>query len=509
MTWQVVQADGVSTPGLMSAFLARHAAAQELLGPLPRSATDLVPVLEALRTRWPDQAPRVFTGHQPQWLLGPLFVYLKIASTLLCAKSIEQAVGASVLPTVWSHTDDSDTSEVDNVTAVNVNWDVQRYSLRATPSRRPLYVQTPPESSVAVFGAILEGLPATPCKQETADAFSAAVGNGSQSFAELFEFAIRAAFPQSSIDIVEPRRHRDSCANVVKHFIIHKDECETAWQGVDEKLSTNGWPSPFDVWNAPVFFLLNDENQRIPIHTHEGSWTADRQPVSVGALLDRVEHHPDRVIPGALLRVIVQSWVFPTAVYVGGPNELAYHAYALALFRIFDLVRPILVPRASITLIDPSLHGILRRLEIDDVLSTDYDQLRNHLPEAHDPVVNRHLDQLESATREHLAALRDHLNNIDKSFAASLTSPEANINKTLDKIRKKAERMLSNRSGTGHRQVKKLAAFLRPRGALQDRQLCAFQFLVRHGLSMMNELEPVIDVWDYRHKVILAGQGVN
>src|SRR5207244_3775 len=49
-----------------------------------------------------------------------------------------------------------------------------------------------------------------------------------------------------------------------------------------------------------------------------------------------------------------QDLMLPTAAYVGGPAEVAYHAQIVPSYAHFGIPRPALMPRPSLTLVEPS-----------------------------------------------------------------------------------------------------------------------------------------------------------
>ena len=58
--------------------------------------------------------------------------------------------------------------------------------------------------------------------------------------------------------------------------------------------------------------------------------------LTTAELLARIDKAPESVSPNALLRPVVQDSILPTAVYVGGPAELAYLAQSKV---IYDRIR--------------------------------------------------------------------------------------------------------------------------------------------------------------------------
>ena len=96
--------------------------------------------------------------------------------------------------------------------------------------------------------------------------------------------------------------------------------------------------------------------------------TRERWPIDDA--LRRLEADPSAWSPGALLRPLVQDALLPTAAYVGGPAEIAYHAQITPSYAHFGIPRPVLLPRPSLTLVEPQQARALdaERLTLADLV---------------------------------------------------------------------------------------------------------------------------------------------
>src|SRR5205807_933960 len=74
---------------------------------------------------------------------------------------------------------------------------------------------------------------------------------------------------------------------------------------------------------------------------------------------------PERASPGALLRPLAQDFILPTAAYVGGPAEIAYHAQIGGCYGHFGIPRPVVVPRPGVTLVDAARARVLEAEHLD------------------------------------------------------------------------------------------------------------------------------------------------
>ena len=73
---------------------------------------------------------------------------------------------------------------------------------------------------------------------------------------------------------------------------------------------------------------------------------------------------PQQVSANVLLRPVVQDAIFPTVAMVLGPGETAYYAQALALYPLFGLQPPYLLPRPSLTILEPRLSRYLAAIKL-------------------------------------------------------------------------------------------------------------------------------------------------
>ena len=196
--------------------------------------------------------------------------------------------------------------------------------------------------------------------------------------------------------------------------------------------------------------------------------------------------------------------MFPVLAYVGGPNELAYQIYALALFDCLDLPKPALLPRYSVTLLDSMQAKIIERLSLSSPLTATEDDILSRSKQPDDPFVKERLAKLEDQITETFTSLAEHLTPVDRSLASSLPGAANTLVKGLAKTRKKIDRVLANHAGTGTQQLKKLASYLCPRNGRQERTMATFQLLTRHGLDLGRHLRTALDPWKVRHVLLVA-----
>src|SRR5699024_4974226 len=108
-------------------------------------------------------------------------------------------------------------------------------------------------------------------------------------------------------------------------------------------------------------FWFSDSGERLKIdHPDEDSWVvSENQSWTSDELIRQIDKTPERFSPNVFLRPILQDELLPTLGYVAGPGEVAYYAQMKSFYASFDQTMPIIFPRLSGTLIEPSVDRIL------------------------------------------------------------------------------------------------------------------------------------------------------
>jgi uncharacterized protein YllA (UPF0747 family) len=206
-------------------------------------------------------------------------------------------------------------------------------------------------------------------------------------------------------------------------------------------------------------------------------------------LAAEILERPDDWSPGALLRPLVQDLALPSAAYVGGLGELAYHAELGPARDAVGLPRLPFVPRISITLVEPDVRASLERLSLGlrAVLEARGDIAALVAEEPPPPAIA----ELRASAAEAVVLLRRHdaaLSAIDPSLGPNLARTASQVKNLVEKLLTKAARVYQNSSGQGQRHVRRLANTFYPRDKPQERVLGPFQFCARWGRGWIDAL---------------------
>jgi uncharacterized protein YllA (UPF0747 family) len=207
--------------------------------------------------------------------------------------------------------------------------------------------------------------------------------------------------------------------------------------------------------------------------------------------------------PGALLRPLVQDALLPTAAYVGGPAEIAYHAQITPSYAHFGIPRPALLPRPSVTLVEPAQARALdaERLTLGDLVG-DPEALVSRWARGAYPDVEAAFGRTRQAIEREMGGVEEALAAHDPTLRAAAASARGRALHHVVSLHEKALRALKKRDQGRADRLRRTRDALLPGGALQERGLGLVGALGRHGLPLVSALEGRLDPFARGHQVV-------
>jgi bacillithiol biosynthesis cysteine-adding enzyme BshC len=212
--------------------------------------------------------------------------------------------------------------------------------------------------------------------------------------------------------------------------------------------------------------------------------------------LAQLEAEPGRFSPNVLLRPVVESAVLPTLAYVGGPAEVRYFAQTGCLFQAHGVGMPLVVPRASLTVVETKTRKVLDKLDLrlDDLAVPEQELAARLLSEAMPEDVAAALKELRTAIGVGYGALGEAVKGIDPTLKGPIGTARSDAFKTLGEIEQRIMRGLKAQNEIALEQIAKARANLFPGGKLQERVLSPLQYLVRYGDAFVEQVRASIAV---------------
>lgn len=207
-----------------------------------------------------------------------------------------------------------------------------------------------------------------------------------------------------------------------------------------------------------------------------------------------LERAPGRFSPNVLLRPVVESAVFPTLAYVGGPGEISYFGQLVPLFGELGMAPPVVYPRASVTLVEEGMEG---RLEALGFTLSDLQRPRHELVESlarrSMPVeVRGALEELSRGVSDGYRKVIEAAMGLDGTLAGSIGSLRNESLARIGRAERKILRRLKELGGERVAELDRVRARLAPGGQPQERVVNVMSFLARHGPELLAAIHAAI-----------------
>jgi bacillithiol biosynthesis cysteine-adding enzyme BshC len=453
-----------------------------------------------------EGALAVVSGQQPGLFGGPLFVLYKAAAVLRIAEALEERRGDPVVPVFWVAADDHDFAEV---RAVNVVDDQGRLrAIRYAPEREPV---GQPASGIVLDGTITalveelhEALPGSAHGDAVLAALVSAYRPGA-TVAGAFGAFLSALLPDLVVLDPSDPSLKALMAPVFQREILEASPTSRLASAAAEDLLAAGYHQQVPVRPGFLNLFVIMEGQRRSIATQNGDIEVRGlgRRLSVAEAARLVTEDPSPWSPGVLLRPLAQDHLLPTAAYVGGPAEIAYHAQIGPSYAHFGIPRPPLVPRPGVTLVEPAQ---ARVLEAEGLALPEFQKdpellVARWAREAY-PEVEAAFAQARGNLERDLTEVEERLGAIDPTLRGAADGARGRALHQIGVLQEKATRALKKRDQARGDKLRRTRDALFPGGAFQERGIGVIGMLWRHGLGLVGAVRERIDPWAKGHQVL-------
>jgi bacillithiol biosynthesis cysteine-adding enzyme BshC len=448
----------------------------------------------------------VVTGQQAGLFGGPLYVLLKAAATLEIARRLESLRGRPVVPVFWVASDDHDFAEVRTVGVLDASGAIStlRYAPQHEPEAAPASAIVLDDTMIQLVEELGRTLPASP-ERDSLLATVAECYRPGETLAGAFARLLSRLMPELVVlDPADPAL-KALAAPVFLRELQESSPVSRLALEVGGRLLAAGYHQqvPVRAGFLNLFTLVDGQRRALALADGVVEIRGTRERLSVDEAARRIEREPALWSAGALLRPLVQDWLLPTAAYVGGPAEVAYHAQIVPSYAHFGIPRPALVPRPSVTLVEPQQARALEaeRLRLVDLVGDPEALVSRWAREAY-PEVEAAFARTREAIERELGTVEQELGRHDPTLRAATAGARGRALHQVESLHEKALRVLKKRDQERAERLRRTRDALLPGGALQERGLGLIGPLARRGLSLVEVLRERVDLGAHGHQVI-------
>lgn len=498
--------------------------AGEVLAAHQTSRTALCDALEDLNRSWgagdetlrniarlrEDNAVAVVTGQQAGLFTGPLYTIYKALSAVKLAECLTDR-GTKAVPVFWIATEDHDFAEVATAEFIGCDCRLAEVTVKDSMHREGATV-----GSVRLDASIKETverlmtvLPETEFTDEVRNILTDSWAEG-RGYGEAFARMMTHLMKGHGLVLLDPQdeRLKRLAAPLYAEAARRAPEIASAVEARSRALVEAGYHAQVTATSDsfPLFLHTEDGARHAVTRTASGTYKtkASDDEYTTEELAEKALNDPLSFSPNVTLRAVVQDYLLPTVVYLGGAAEIAYFAQTTEVYRTLDRPATPILPRASMTIVEHRTGRTLQRynLQLSDFFAGLDSVLARVVEEHLGTEAAQTFDEAEGAVTRELDRLKEQLARVDPTLADALETGRRKIEYQLTGLRSRFHRAQMNRDRAAHRQIERAAAQLYPHKALQERHINITSLLVRHGLYCINWIYDAINLGSHDHQVV-------
>jgi len=434
-----------------------------------------------------EGAVACISGQQVGMFGGPLYSVLKAISALQMAEELT-AQGTAAIPVFWLATEDHDLEEIASVTIANGCELEKLTATEKTSSDAPVGPMLLDEQ----IDAVVERAASVLGPGWVSDALRESYRTG-ETYGSAFARLFTRILAETGIVLVDPL---DNELHAIAQPIFsaaaeRAEELDLALLARGRELHKAGYHEQVRVTPESTLLFSIEGNRRTVLHLAGDGFMVGAQTISRSEVLERISAHPEQFSANVLLRPVVQDYLFPTAVYFGGPAELAYFAQAAVVYeKLLGRTTPVM-PRLSATIINSAMSDLLKRyrLSFSDLFHGSEKVCELLASRVLTPALQEVLHQTKVSLQEHLEKLRTELATLDPTLVDSASRSERKMLYQLSKIGSKAARAELRQNKALTKDAHRVLTELFPHKELQERVLPGIYFLAQYGPGLIGELK--------------------
>lgn len=451
----------------------------------------------------------VVTGQQLGILGGPLYTIAKILTAIRLANQLsEKFDDYKFVPIFWLEGDDHDFNEVRSINILdkenqllNIGY---KEEISDDDSKQSIGNLIFDDSINDFFRKLEESLRDTEFKNELLIKLKECYCAG-KSFKQSFKDLLLWLFDEYGLVIFDPqdKKVKEILKPIFKKeindFAVHTQKLIQVSAKLEEIYHAQ-------VKVKPVNLFYHNDDGRYSVEPVDEIFKLrrKRKQFTKNEILEEIETAASRFSPNVLLRPICQDYIFPTGFYIAGPSEISYFAQVTPLYEFYNVVTPVIFPRASFTILEKNISSTLDKydLTINDIF-LGFDQLKERV------IKNLSENNIEKVFTDSgneieliFDKIKENLFVIDKTLIDVSDKTKEKILNSLHELRLKSVKAQESKYETTIRQLTRVSNLLYPNESLQERELNFSYFYNKYGMELLNKLFDEIALNEFEHQII-------
>jgi len=409
-----------------------------------------------------DNTYTITTGHQLNFLTGPLYAIYKIIQIINWTEKLNKTYPHQhFVPIFWMATEDHDFEEINHIHLFN-----SKIEIEAENQQNYIAGEIVPSNFESVKLEILEKFSDETLKTKIEQFINYYKNNN---LAQATRGLLNELFGKYGLVIIDGNDHalKKSFLPIIKQEIKHQVTFNSVSK-TNIELENSGYHNQVFLRECNLFYIENEKVRHRIIKTEKG-FEINHQDFTANQLIEEAEKHPERFSPNALMRPLYQETILPNLVYFGGGGEIAYWLQLNNLFKTLNLTYPLLRVRDSYILLNQKDFDLLNKFKYSVLdLKQNIDDLLKIFVKNNATSDIQMNDEIEFFNKMK-QSLTSKVEKKDIGLQRFIEGELVRIENTLDKIEKKLIQNEKKHQEKTLKQIQKLRDKIYPKNGFQER----------------------------------------
>lgn len=453
----------------------------------------------------------VVTGQQVGLLTGPCYTVYKALSAIQLARHLTEQ-GVKTVPIFWMETYDHDLEEINRVLML----DAQSQNVV------PLHLAFGPDAQGHSVGKIKLGLGLSQYLETVREQLLVGSDFANETFAliercyrrdatvgEAFGCMMTQLLGDYGLILFDPSD--PSLGNLTQsvfNWAFHNcDRLGAEMSRSTEAILAAGFQPQIKLEpGSTLVFYSDDHSRKLLLRTGNRVWLKGGDTEwTLREAQAMARDQTEKLSASVALRPLLQDRLLPTVAYVGGPSEITYFAQLTGLYKLMERSMPVLVPRASFTVLTHKASKILSKYSLDFLSVFEGDERLT--AEIFERFVSKEttaeFEGLVEEINRRLDQAKPRIEQADPTLGSALENTRQKVLYQVNHLKTRFIHAEERRNEKVVQSIGALVNLLYPHKNLQEREMNICYFLARYGRGFLDALLEASDPLPDRHSLLV------
>ncbi|UCF65325.1 MAG: bacillithiol biosynthesis cysteine-adding enzyme BshC [bacterium] len=455
----------------------------------------------------------VVTGQQAGIFGGPLYTVYKIIQCIKTAEYVEKRYkGQKCVPVFWMEVGDSDFREINHINILNLKNELMRFSLSEdSEDQRSVYLRSLSTDLLQIYEHLAAEFPQNDFRDNILEQLKNIYAPG-KNLADAFADWIHSILKNYGVIIINPTEPEVA---KLSHPLLTKAlkgwrQLNKLFEDQNRKLTMRGYHTQISLDpQQTLLFYRAEQDRRCRLDGEENhdfilKGSQKTAKITENFLAEEMKQSADKFTPNVAFRPIVQDYLLPSIIYIGGPAEISYAAQLLPLYEYFNVTPAVFHPRIRATLIEEKVDRSVEKLGLK---LADFFKQRNkiidyQIDQNKDQKIDDSFHVVEMHLQEEMQTLKELLIKIDPTLNTLIDKTGQSMRDSLNRLQNKVGQAYQRKMQIEINQMNKVLVNLFPDDKFQERVLNIVQYLVKYGPEFIPKLYETLDHENWDHQLI-------